>query len=440
MAAAQRSGRPTRLLSMDRIWNRRQVLTGLTLAALALGAGGTLAGCAKTPALITADIGRDPRTELGSEVQEMLSSFTAALMLRVGISDNLISSPLSVAIVLAMIRNGAAEQTAAEMDAALGLPDLPQLNAGMNSVLLALADRSGQRKRADGSKGKIALSLAQQVWGQQETVWERPFLEALARSYGTGVAAVDFARSVATTKEINGWVADHTGDKITDILPPDAIDESTKMALANAIYLKAPWDEEFTKTGPGSFTTPGGEVSVEMMERSARLPIVRLPGWNAVSVPYIGSELGMALLQCEPGGEEDMLAELADGGLFLTLTGWAEGLVDLTMPLFGFRSKLALSDQLAAMGMPTAFTRDADFSGMTKQQRLKIDEVYHEGWIAVDEKGTEAAAATVATMTDTSAPVGETLVMRLDRPFAFFIHDRVLGVPVMAGWVADPSR
>ena len=119
----------------------------------------------------------------------------------------------------------------------------------MNSVLLGLADRSGQRKRTDGRNGWCALSLAQQVWGQIECAWERPFLEALARSYGTGVLGLDFARSAAATKAINDWVGrSHRGqDHRHRAAGRDR--HQTRMAFANAIYLRAPWDEECTKVG-----------------------------------------------------------------------------------------------------------------------------------------------------------------------------------------------
>lgn len=407
-------------------------------AALAISSSGLLSGCSGSPDLMTADVARRPVTDLDASTQRMLNAFTATLLGRQDLSGNVISSPFSVAVVMAMVRNGAAGHTAAQMDAALGFGELDELNAGINTVLQTLESRSGERTRTNGKKGEVSLSLAQQVWGHTSITWEEGFLGELAQWYGAGVAPIDFTQSEQARTTINTWVADHTEDKITDIVPAGAITVDTRLALANALYLKAAWDDDFARLGPRPFRTKTGKVGAEMMFRSAELPVHRGTGWTAVSVPYIGSELGMALFQSGAGAESEMMAGLADGDLFKALNGLTPEPVNLTMPRFTARSMLSLKDQLSELGMPVAFTNAADFTLMTRQERLRISDVFHQGWIAVDEKGTEAAAATVAVMRDTSGPL-DPLTMNLDRPFAFVIHDYELAVPVLAGWVADPT-
>lgn len=134
---------------------------------------------------------------------------------------------MSMLTALAMVRNGASGATAAEMDRALRLPALSDLNAGMNLIDQTLAKRSGKRG-AGTRKGKVELDLANAVWGQQGYTWEQPFLEVLASDYGTGVHPTDFAgNQAAARRSINTWVADRTHDKITDIATPDVVNADT---------------------------------------------------------------------------------------------------------------------------------------------------------------------------------------------------------------------
>jgi serpin B len=130
---------------------------------------------------------------------------------------------------------------------------------------------------------------------------------------------------------------------------------------------------------------------------------------------------------------------LRAGGLTAALRDLRPRAVNLTMPTWTFRSRLQLKPLLAALGMPTAFGGSADFSGITRDVALSIDDVYHQGFVAVDEEGTEAAAATAVVMREVSAPA-DPLTVTLDRPFLFVVHDVASRAPLFVGWVADPTR
>jgi serpin B len=159
-------------------------------------------------------------------------------------------------------------------------------------------------------------------------------------------------------------------------------------------------------------------------------------GWQAVELPYVGGKLAMLVIV-----PDDLAAfeGTLDEGLFAdVVSGLATAQVILGLPKFGTESQLTLNDILADLGMPAAFTDAADFSGITTQEPLKITAVIHQANIDVDEKGTEAAAATAVVMGRTSAPA-ETVTLTVDRPFLFALRDIETGAVLFLGRIADPS-
>ena len=172
------------------------------------------------------------------------------------------------------------------------------------------------------------------------------------------------------------------------------------------------------------------------MRQSATLGHATGDGWQAVELPYANSSLALLIFLPEPGFlplfEEIFL--VTDATQYL-----APQQVQLQLPRFDIESKVSLAEQLAAQGMPTAFTDAADFSGMTTEQALQISAVVHQANITVDEEGTEAAAATAVVMVPTSAPVDEPIEMIVDRPFVFALRDTATGAVLFMGRVGDPS-
>lgn len=361
-----------------------------------------------------------------------------------GGGGNLVLSPYSVLVALGMTLTGAAGSTAEEMRAVLGAGDLGERwHKGVNALTAHVEDLAGKQERADGSKAELALGTADQLFGQRDVAWETDFLDLLAKEYGAGLRTVDFETATEQARTaINGWVEDRTHDRIVDLVPEGVLDQSTRLVLVNAIYLKAPWEQPFEKglTAPGTFHRPdGSQVDADLM----RVPdlstnLATGDGWHSVTLPYAGRRLAMTVVLPDEGGLERVEQQVRSGG-FATFTAAAQPtVVDLSMPRWSFRTAAPLKEALSVLGMPTAFSDAADFTPMTEEDLpLVVAEVLHQGFIAVDEEGTEAAAATAVVMAETAAPVAVPFLV--DRPYFFVIHDAEHATPLFVGRVTDPT-
>jgi serpin B len=256
--------------------------------------------------------------------------------------------------------------------------------------------------------------------------------------------AVDYVDDAeAARTAINGWTAKRTHDRIPEIVPEGAIDNLTRLVLVNALYFKAPWAKELEKfaTSPRPFEVPGqGSVQVDTMAGVVEPASYGAgDGWQAARLPYFGGTLAMTVVLPDEDGLAAVEKIVARGGLRDILAAPARQAVQLLLPKWTFTSASPLKQVLTDLGMPTAFDPDAaDFSAMTADggTDLHIDDVMHQAFIAVDEHGTEAAAATAVTMGTTSMP--ETVEFVVDRPFLFVIHDVAHLTPLFLGRVADP--
>lgn len=354
--------------------------------------------------------------------------------------DNLVFSPASVAIALAMTRAGARGATATEMDEVLHVDDPAGLARSMNGLTRALDSRTATFPVPDEDDLKVELSIANSLWGQQGLTFEPDFLEVLAGEYGAGLRTVDFVTQAEPARRaINAWVSSETAERIPELLVPGLLDETTRLVLVNAAYLKAPWASPFEKeiTSNGSFTRPDAPaVTVPFMRDTLSLPYAAADGWRAVQLPYAGQQLAMLVLLPDGAADTAQLSAAVVAGLVGRL---APEEVALALPRWDIESKVDLGDVLGALGMPTAFTDRADFSGMTRQEPLAIDSVVHQANITVDEAGTEASAATAVSMRATGALV-PSQEFTVDRPFAFVLRDVETGAILFLGRVTDPSQ
>ena len=353
--------------------------------------------------------------------------------------QNLVLSPFSVALALAMTANGAAGATRSQMLDVLHIDSLTSHNAGMASLTLALEALAGPVGLSDGQQGEIDLVSADQLFGDASEEFGRPFLTVLAKEYGAGMRTVDFAHDVEAARTlVNAWTSDRTRHRIPTILPPGSVDPTTRLVLVNALYVKAPWADAFDKaatTQQAFHRADGSRVDVAMMHGSPEgATYLAGPHLRAVRLAYAGGTLAMTVALPDPGHEHDALAALT-GGL---LAAAGEPGVDLSMPRWTFRTPSGLGQVLIDLGMGLAFGDGADFTPMSPHDPLAIHDVLHQAFIAVDESGTEAAAATAVVMDPLSGTVTpHTLV--LDRPFLFVVHDLAHGTPLFVGRVADPS-
>jgi serpin B len=358
---------------------------------------------------------------------------------------NLVFSPTSIVTALAMTYAGAAGTTAGEMAATLHFSLAGDaLHQAFNSLDSALESRSWQGKTADGADEGVLVKTANSLWAQKDLAFEQIFLDTLAANYGAGVRLVDYQTAAeAARKAINHWVAGETNDKIPELIPEGMLDSLTRLVLVNAVYLDATWANQFDPqlTDDGQFTTLAGQtVTAPMMTQESSFPYATGDGWQAIELPYLREELSMLVIIPDDGRFAEVESSLATGLIDNAVAGLSERTeVNLTMPKFEFRTQAGLNDVLKALGMTSAFDpMTADFSGMTAQEKLYISDVVHEAYIAVDEEGTEAAAATAVIMRLTAAPV-EVVPLEIDRPFLFALRDRATGALLFLGRVTDPT-
>jgi len=358
-------------------------------------------------------------------------------------AGNLFYSPHSISLALAMTYAGARGETEQQMADTLHytLPQ-DQLHPAFNWLDLELASRGeGAEGKDDGG---FRLNIANSTWGQKDHPFLPEYLDTLALNYGAGMRLVDFVGDPEASRlAINDWVSDQTEGRIKDIVPRGAIDELTRLVLANAIYFNAAWaapfEESQTQDGP-FYPLEGGRVTVPMMGQTTMFGYAEGEGYQAVELPYDGWELSMVILLPAEGEFETFEGSLDAGRVDAITSDLTYERVILTMPKFEVESSFSLVDALSEMGMPVAFSMDADFSGIDGMRDLYIGEVIHKAFVSVDEAGTEAAAATVVIMPAmTAADPEEPIEVTVDRPFIFFIRDIETGAILFVGRVVDPS-
>jgi len=358
-----------------------------------------------------------------------------------GQEANLFYSPYSISLALAMTYAGASGETAEQMaDTLQFLLEQASLHPAFNWLDAELASRG---EGAEGKDGEgFRLNIVNTTWGQKDYEFLTDFLDVLAENYGAGLRIVDFITETEKSRlAINQWVSDQTEGRIEDLIQQGAIGELTRLVLTNAIYFNAAWEYPFDKdmTADGPFyLLDGGQVSVPMMKQTESFGYAEGEGYQAVELQYDGNELSMVILLPEVGNfqafEEGLQAQqVSDIISDLQLTE-----VALTMPKFEFDSEFSLKDTLAGMGMPIAFSSSADFSGMTGKRELFISDVVHKAFVAVDEAGTEAAAATAVIMELTAVPEPP-MEVTIDRPFIFLIRDIETGAILFVGRVLNPG-
>ena len=404
------------------------------------GSGGVDGGAGGDIRLVAADVPRSAGSEAAVPgVVASMAAFTDDLWPHLAeATHNLALSPYSIAVALAMTANGAAGPTKAQLLEALHIDSLATFNAGIAALTQQVEALAGPVSNATGKPGDVALAAANALFGDQETTWAKPFLTVLAKQYGAGMRDVDFRTAPEGARSaINGWTAEQTHDRIPQILPQGSVDQLTRLVLVDALFFKAPWHTAFddrSTTRRQFHVSPGHSVGVEMMTSTENAAYVAGAHYRGARLDYAGRRLAMTVAL--PGGDE----RAALGELLGDLGTGPDGApVYLSMPRWTFRADSSLTQPLQELGMTLAFdpTR-ADFSAMTSDERLYVAHALHQTFVAVDEQGTEAAAATAVVMGATSGRADpETLV--LDRPFLFAIHDTAHGTPLFVGRVADPS-
>jgi serpin B len=358
---------------------------------------------------------------------------------------NAVVSPASVSTGLAMAWGGAKGETAAQMARVLRFEGPPA----------AVMGAAGQvsRQLTDPAR-PIVFRIANRLFGEKTYRLEPAYLQATRAAYGAAFEGVDFVRAAeAARAAINGWVEAQTEKRIRGLIPSGGVNEETRLVLVNALYFLGDWLEPFTKeaTRPAPFHLSGSaKKDVPTMHQVESLRLARRPGFMALELPYAGRQLAMLiLLPDQMGGLPALEAALDAAALDAVVGALAPTRVNVALPKFEVdpATSLSLGDLLVAMGMGLAFDRQkADFTGIANppdpRDRLFIGRVFHKAFVKVDEKGTEAAAATAVAMLRASGmpPRDQPVPFKADHPFLFLIRDQASGLMLFMGRVADPSQ
>lgn len=378
-------------------------------------------------------------------------AFTVNLYQKLRAGDgNLIFSPYSISLALAMVSAGARGDTASQIAAAMHFTLPPdQLHPAFNALdgylaSLGVVPKPTQPAPTDQGGQDFRLKIANSIWGQVNFSFLPAYLDLLAQNYGAGLRVVDFSGAPETSRQaINNWVSQQTEDKIKDLFPQGAIDSNTRLALVNAIYFKASWmipfEETATKTGVFHLKD-GSQVSVPMMTSGySASTYEKGDGFQAVGLPYLDQKTMMVIVLPDEGKFDQFEAGLDIARLTAILNGLQGNHVNLTLPKFKIESSFSLNKMLGELGMPAAFdASQADFSEMDGRRDLFISQAVHKAYVAVDEKGTEAAAATGIAMA--TAAILNPPEVKVDRPFLFFIYEQSTSTVLFAGRVLNPIQ
>jgi serine protease inhibitor len=391
----------------------------------------------------------DGTTVLGARLLETLTAQPG----------NVALSPSLLAAQIGTIRAGARSATGVELDTLFTVTGQGQTDTGQPTAAdvpgaapvvadlggaVALLDELSGPQRSSTRSGRILVDHDLAIWFQRGMELDDAYLEATGRAFGIGARPVDFRSSPESARElINRWAVNASGGRVTQLLSRGQVSASTRLLSTGMLGLTAPWQYPFTAaaTRESTFQTDSGrEVRVDMMRLSAPVGVGLAVGtdWEAVTLPYLGGELAMVVIIPAPGALDAVQARLGDGLLDEVRRSMRPQPVTVRLPRVAFTSALVLADELVALGTRTLFDIDAaDLTGMAPAERVALTDVIQQVYLAVDEGGTGAGAAT---FTSPAAVVpANSPVIIADRPFLVAVVDRLTGMPLLIGRIGDPS-
>ena len=369
---------------------------------------------------------------------------------------NRLVSPLSIRIAFAMAWAGAKGETAEEMRAALALGDASTATSNLSAVL---ADFDARGKQPDTSKMKhdyekegalrrvTTLRVVNRLWGQTGRAFTPAYTKTLDGDFHAPLEQLDFMKDPEAARlRINGWVEEKTEQKIKNLLGPRSVPSDMRLMLTNAVYFKASWDDPFVEqnTEPKDFFVNGTtKTTVAMMQSGGHRKYIETPNATVMSLPYADGHTAMYfVLPKDKAGLAAVESSFSGSDVTAWTTASGSEMVRYSIPKFKFEGGLApLIDAMKSLGIKRAFKfPDADFSGMDGSRELFIGTAVHKTYIALDEKGTEAAAATALGMRAGGGPPRNPKTFVADHPFMFFIYDDKTASVLFVGRVVDPTH
>ena len=375
--------------------------------------------------------------------------------------ESVLLSPFSISTALAMVYAGADGDTHAEMQRVLYLPkDQAACGAAFQSLATQLAEvvsaseqEVASRRKDGGNATPIQLNVANGIFTQRGYALRPAFVDQLHQDFHSDLAELDFrGASDQARQTINQWVADQTHDRIRDLLPEGLPSTDTRLALVNALYLRAAWQDEFhesaTQPEPFRFIS-AATAPVPTMRARRWYGYAKRDGYTVVSLPYLTGKLQFVLLVPDAPDGLTALEKSLTGKALTDCAHLDPREVDLHLPKFKLEpAMMPLRDALVALGMKSAFDQpkaSANFDRLAPRKPddyLALGAVFHKTWLSLDEHGTEAAAATIVEMVTfgIAMPRKEPppVEVRADRPFLFAIQHVPSGACLFLGRVTDP--
>ena len=358
----------------------------------------------------------EPAATPGSEIAYSMS-FIRHVAANVDKDENLVISPYSAAVALSMLAEGAEGQTKAEF------------NKALNDCIFKAEDLGGN--------DTVIVNSVNSLWVDDDFSIRNRYLSLLQKDFDALATALNFG-DPSTVKAINNWCSEHTNGKINDVI--DRLGPNDVMVLANALYFNAPWLNPFDSnlTSKAEFKGSKGQTKVDMMTRKAYMNYAEFQGCQLVELPYEGGRYSMFVLL--PSAEMDIneaVGYLSEDLYNEAMKALEPKEVLLRMPKAKVETSLLLNQTLQSMGIKSAFTSAADFKGISEMGPLVLDQVKQKCYVEISEKGTEAAAVTVAQIRMTSARPSSYVIMNVNRPYFFLIVDTQNSNVMFAGRVMN---
>ena len=349
---------------------------------------------------------------------------------------NVFLSPYSISSALAMTYEGARGTTAEEMKQVFHFPDEEIVLRSSYARLFNLINKPDKTYK---------LNTANALWAQEDYPFLAEYLSTIETYYGGKVTNMDFVGNPDSSRQtINKWIEDQTYDKIKNLIPSGVITPLTRLVLTNAIYFKGTWLHQFDPedTREMDFHVNDEEtVNADMMfmhNEEDKFNYAENEDLQIIELPYDGEEISMLVILPKDNKMSTLESSFTADNLELWKNSMTEKEVKIYLPKFKFETKYFMKPTLSDMGMPTAFSSNADFSGLDGTKDLIISNVIHQAFVEVNEEGTEAAAATAVVVGETSMPE-PTPIFKADHPFIFIIQEKSTGAILFLGKVMDPT-
>ena len=364
-------------------------------------------------------------TQGASPAGAACNAFAADLYAQLPQTGNLIFSPASIQMAMAMTMTAAAGETRESIEAGLHL-DFADSDQEMGQWLRAL----------NATSETHTLRLSSRLWHADDLAVEPQFQELSAMLFNVYPESLSFEEPETARQVINHWVAEETDSLIPELVPSGALTPQTRLVLSNAVYFLADWERPFDpdETAERPFNTPTAVVSVPFMNATADQLVGTLPGAKTLVLPYAGGAQELVLLLPDEGRSID---EFGPEALTAAADSVSPQFTELALPTLALDWKQSLVEHLIALDMGPAFSSQADFSTLSDED-LMLSEVIHQSFLKMDELGTEAAAVTGVTMKPASVPPPPQVSMIVDRPYLFGILDVDSGALLFVARVENP--